>query len=235
MPEPGKNPLLIRNEERTVKDCIILSSRVYTNRALNLILAHYQFDTTDVNPNMMMRFDTRTINDICTFRMGESRREHWVVAACGDGYLRVLNLSKLVMVKAIKGVAGNPVCIDIAKTDASAGQKAEARDLIAVGYEDDSFIVYSLIQGFKPVFRGLGHRSFVSQVRFDNYYTQECANVQAKQASIEASNKRRVDESDWDLALLKRDQPQPKRQGRGTISQKVQHSQVKQQRKILPS
>lgn len=116
-PDPGKNPFLIKNEERTVKDCIILSSRVYTHRALNLILAHYQFETSDVNPNMMMRFDTRTINDICTFRMGENKREHWVVAACGDGYLRVLNLSQLVMVKAIKGVAGNPTCIDIAKNE----------------------------------------------------------------------------------------------------------------------
>lgn len=70
-----------------------------------------------MNPNMMMRFDIRTINDICTFRMGENKREHWVVAACGDGYLRVLNLSQLVMVKAIKGVAGNPICIDIARNE----------------------------------------------------------------------------------------------------------------------
>lgn len=180
---------MIKYEERTVKDCIILSSRVYTHRALNLILAHYQFETSDVNPNMMMRFDTRTINDICTFRMGDSKREHWVVAACGDGYLRVLNLSQLVMVKAIKGVAGNPTCIDLARNegaDLNSGQRSEARDLIAVGYEDDSFIIYSLIQGFKPVFRGLGHRSFVSQVRFDNFYTQECQNVIAKQARIEA-------------------------------------------------
>lgn len=117
IPELGKNPSLIKTDERTVKNCINLLYKVYSHKALNLILAHYIFETADVNPNMMLRFDTRTINDICTFRMGLNKREHWVVAACGDGYLRVLNLSKLVMVKAIKGVGGNPTCIDIARNE----------------------------------------------------------------------------------------------------------------------
>lgn len=57
-------------------------------------------------------------------------------------------------------------------------EKAERRDLVAVGYEDDSFIIYSILQGFKPLFRGLGHRSFVSQVRFDNYYIAEQIKLQ---------------------------------------------------------
>ena len=165
LPEIGKNPSLIKSDERTVKDCINLSYKVYNHKALNLVLAHYIFETQDINPNMMMRFDTRIINDICTFRMGSNKREHWVVAACGDGYLRVLNLSKLVMVKAIKGVAGNPTCIDIAKNEGlgmNSGKKSETRDLIAVGYQDDSFIIYSLIQGFKPIFRGIGHRNYLS-------------------------------------------------------------------------
>jgi hypothetical protein len=74
LPEIGKNPSLIKSDERTVKDCINLSSKVYSHRALNLVLAHYIFDTVDINPNMMMRFDTRIVNDICTFRMGSQKR-----------------------------------------------------------------------------------------------------------------------------------------------------------------
>lgn len=103
------------------------------------------------------------------------------MAACNDGYLRVVNMSKLVMLKAVKGVAGNPICLDIAKnegTGTSSGKGSETRDLLAVGFDDDSFVVYSMIQGFVPLYRGCGHRSFVSQIRFDNFYLAETARVQ---------------------------------------------------------
>lgn len=156
---------MIKIEERTVDDFVDLRYSVYTNRGLNLVQASYLFDKQDINPTMMMRFDARTINDICTFRMGEDKRVHYLVAACGDGYLRVVNLNKVSVIKAIKGVAGSPICVDIALNEGSglnSGQGSETRDLIAVGYEDDSFVVYSMIQGFKPLFRGIGHRSFVS-------------------------------------------------------------------------
>jgi len=165
LPENGKNPTLIKRDERTVKDCINLAYKVYSHKALNLVRTQYIFEMDDINPNMMLRFDTRIINDVCTFRMGSNKRDHWVVVACGDGYLRVLNLSNLVVIKAIKGVAGNPTCIDIAKNEGlgmNSGKKSEIRDLIAVGYQDDSFVIYSLIQGFKPIFRGLGHRNYLS-------------------------------------------------------------------------
>jgi len=46
----------------------------------------------------------------------------------------------------------------------------EQRDLLAVGYEDDSFVVYSILKDFQPIFRGLGHRAFIGQLKFDNYY-----------------------------------------------------------------
>jgi hypothetical protein len=51
------------------------------------------------------------------------------------------------MLKAIKGISGNPICMDIARTEGAglSAEKAEARDLRAVGYEDDSFIVYSIL------------------------------------------------------------------------------------------
>ena len=129
---------------------------------------------------MIFRFDVRQINDILTFRTGGDKREHLIVAACNDGYLRVFSLAKIVMLKAVKGISGNPVCMDIARTEGSglSAEKAEPRDLLAVGFEDDSFIVYSILQGFKPLFRGLGHRSFVSQVRFDNFYIAQQIKLQ---------------------------------------------------------
>lgn len=49
----------------------------------------------------------------------------------------------------------------------------EQRDLLAVGYEDDSFIVYSILRDFQPMFRGVGHRAFIGQIKFDNYYLDE--------------------------------------------------------------
>ena len=142
---------------------------------------------------MMMRCDVRQINDIVTFRMGTEKREHWLVAACGDGYLRVVNMSKLIMLKAIKGVAGSPICIDIAKNEGAgtnSGQGSETRDLIAVGYDDDSFTVFSMIQGFIPLYRGCGHRSFVSQIRFDNFYLAETNKVQEQQKQIKLEKER---------------------------------------------
>jgi hypothetical protein len=42
--------------------------------------------------------------------------------------------------------------------------------LLAVGYEDDSFVVYSIQKDFQPMFRGMGHRAFIGQIKFDNYY-----------------------------------------------------------------
>jgi hypothetical protein len=52
---------------------------------------HYKYLAEDVNPNLIMRFDVRQINDIVTFRMSDTKREHYFIAACGDGYLRVFN------------------------------------------------------------------------------------------------------------------------------------------------
>ena len=42
--------------------------------------------------------------------------------------------------------------------------------MLAVGYEDDSFIVYSILKDFQPMFRGVGHRAFIGQIKFDNHY-----------------------------------------------------------------
>lgn len=40
---------------------------------------------------------------------------------------------------------------------------------MAIGFEDDSFAVFSLRTNFQVLARGVGHKSFVSQIRFDNY------------------------------------------------------------------
>ena len=45
--------------------------------------------------------------------------------------------------------------------------------MLAIGYEDDTFVVYSILQDFAPLVRGKGHRSFVSSIRFDNNYINE--------------------------------------------------------------
>lgn len=122
---------------------------------------------------MVLRFDVRQINDLVTFRVGRERKEHWIIAACNDGYLRVFSLKNLQLHKVIKGLAGNPICIDIAKTNGSlrlATDPDSHRDLVAVGYQDNSFVIYSILQGFKPLYRGFEHRSFVCQVKFDNYF-----------------------------------------------------------------
>ena len=80
------------------------------------------------------------------------------------------------MQKVIKGVAGNPICIDIAKTNGSIMHAVDMdshRDLMCVGYQDDSFVIYSILQGFKPLYRGFEHRSFVCQVKFDNFHMRK--------------------------------------------------------------
>ena len=73
-------------------------------------------------------------------------------------------------------MSGSPVCLDVAKTNGSANLACDTeshRDLVAVGYQDNSFVVYSILQGFRPLYRGCEHRSFVCQVKFDNFFMQK--------------------------------------------------------------
>jgi hypothetical protein len=53
---------------------------------------------------------------------------------------------------ALKGSFGNPLCLDVCKNN----------KFLAVGFEDDTFVLYSLKSNFQPVVRGVGHKSFVS-------------------------------------------------------------------------
>lgn len=38
----------------------------------------------------MLRFDVRQINDVITFRVGKNKETHWIIVACNDGYLKVM-------------------------------------------------------------------------------------------------------------------------------------------------
>jgi len=75
--------------------------------------------------------------------MGELMKEHWIVLACNDGWVRVFTLQRMRMIKVIKGVSGNPLCIDLAHA-----KPGKQHSLMAVGYEDDTFIVYSIANQF---------------------------------------------------------------------------------------
>ena len=64
------------------------------------------------------------------------------------------------LLRVIKGISGNPICMDVSGLNHNS-RLSEQRDLIAVAYEDDSFIVYSVARDFLPVCRGVGHRAFI--------------------------------------------------------------------------
>tara|TARA_B110000285_G_scaffold233082_1_gene305822 strand:+ start:1569 stop:1901 length:333 start_codon:yes stop_codon:yes gene_type:complete len=90
----------------------------------------------------------------------------FLVAACNDNYIRFFNLQGISLPVAFKGRDNNgiPMCFDISPD----------KSMIAVGYEDDSFIAYHFEVkelGNKvdiiPIMRGVGHRNFVSCIRFD--------------------------------------------------------------------
>ena len=184
-PVDNQEPVsLIHQSFEEIKDCIVLQKKIYTHRCFNYVVAHYKHSVEEINPYMVLRFDCRKINDLVTFRVGQDHKEHWIIAACDDGYLRVFSLKSLQLHKVVKGCGGNPICIDVAKTN---GNRSEAcdmnshRDLVAVGYQDNSFVVYSILQGFKPLYRAFEHRNFVSQVKFDNYYMMKQLQIQEEE------------------------------------------------------
>jgi len=93
----------------------------------------------------------------------------FLVAACNDNYIRFFNLQGISLPVAFKARENNgvPLCFDISPD----------KSMIAVGYEDDSFIAYHFEVkelGNKvdiiPIMRGVGHRNFVSCIRFDQNF-----------------------------------------------------------------
>jgi hypothetical protein len=87
---------------------------------------------------------------------------------------------------AVKGIFGAPLCLDVSKDTA----------LLAAGYEDDTFLLYSMQYGHNyglslvPLCRGQGHKSFVSQIKFDNYLMEYLNNARAKrEEEVKAAEK----------------------------------------------
>ena len=150
------------------KEFIMQNAFIYTNRACNITISFFKHGP-EINPYLIFRFDCRQINDLVTFRSGENKREHLVIAACNDGYLKVFSPQKGNLIKVIKGISGNPICLDVSGLG-HLPALGEPRDILAVGYEDDSFIVYSMLRDFQPIYRGVGHRAFIGTIRFDNYF-----------------------------------------------------------------
>lgn len=100
-----------------------------------------------------------------------------LITASNDGFLKVFNMNDLTLMTAVKGIYGSPLCLDVSKD----------RTLLAAGYEDDTFLLYSMYFGpssnalsITPLCRGLGHKSFVSQIKFDNYLMEFLSKQRAK-------------------------------------------------------
>lgn len=82
-----------------------------------------------------------------------------MIVASNDPYLRVFSIKDFKTIKIIRSYFGTPLCIDISKD----------QSLMACGFEDDSFVIFNIKNNFAPLARGVGHKSFVYQVKFDNF------------------------------------------------------------------
>ncbi len=110
------------------------------------------------NPNMILKFDSCTVNAIKVVKIDnqhEAGQRTLMIAACSDGYLKILNFITFQFEKALPSVYGAPTCFTINE------------DMMPVGYEDDSIIIYNPVKDFLPMFKLEGHKSFVTQVLID--------------------------------------------------------------------
>ena len=129
---------------------------------MNHVSAFYESEVAEINPYYSMKFDCRSINDVVSFYLGQEGKEHLMLAAaCNDCWIRVYDMNEFNMTACLKGVFGAPLCLDLSKDNS----------LLAAGFEDDSFIIYSLKTNFLPLTRGQAHSSFISQIKFDSYLT----------------------------------------------------------------
>jgi WD40 repeat protein len=68
-----------------------------------------------------------------------------LVTASNDGFLKVFNLKENNLMTTIKGIFGSPLCLDV----------SHDRNLLAAGYEDDTFLLYSM-------YFGAGNSAFIT-------------------------------------------------------------------------
>lgn len=117
-----------------------MKEQVFNRRHHNYVVSIFdkQSPVPEVNPYYLMRFDCRQINDILTFWPAQDL--NILVSACNDGYLRVFNLLEHSLISTVRSIFGSPLCLDLSKD----------KNLLAAGFEDDSFVLYSLYFGVGP-------------------------------------------------------------------------------------
>ena len=93
----------------------------------------------------------------------------FLVAACNDNFIRFFNLQSIKMPLAYESRDhnGQPLSFDISPD----------KQIMAVGYEDDSFITYHFEVkdngqqiDIVPIMRGVGHKNFVQCIKFDKFF-----------------------------------------------------------------
>ena len=93
----------------------------------------------------------------------------FLIAACSDNFIRFFNLQGISIPVAFKGQDhnGTPLSFDISPD----------KSLLAVGFEDDSFVTYHFEVkemgnriDIMPIMRGVGHKNFVSSLKFDKFF-----------------------------------------------------------------
>ena len=93
----------------------------------------------------------------------------FLIAACNDNFIRFFNLQSIKMPLAYqsRNHNGQPLSFDISPD----------KQMLAVGYEDDSFITYhfevrdhGLTIDIIPIMRGVGHRNFIQCIKFDKFF-----------------------------------------------------------------
>ena len=91
------------------------------------------------------------------------------MAACNDNFIRFFNLQSIKMPLAYESRDhnGQPLSFDISPD----------KQMMAVGYEDDSFITYHFEVkdngqqiDILPIMRGVGHKNFVQCIKFDKFF-----------------------------------------------------------------
>ncbi|CDW73838.1 wd repeat-containing protein 20 [Stylonychia lemnae] len=151
-------------------DLLKMKENICYKKFLNYIAVLYDSTSPEINPYQMMRFDCRSINDIITFYPNQDSMI--LAAACNDSYIRIYDYKEMNMIACLKGIFGAPLSLDISSD----------KNLLAAGFEDDTFIIYGVKMNFTPLCRGIGHNSFVTQIKFDTYLTEQLIKAQRLEA-----------------------------------------------------
>lgn len=198
LPLSPKMQQLQVNQESSLDDLVNYHNCIHdwNHRHYNYACSYYSQNDKQVNPKLILRFDCKVINELQVLRLNydQGNEQHeietpnpdapeslaasssekkilFLVAACNDHYIKFFNLRNICMAVSFKGRDHNgaPLCFDISPD----------RKMIAVGFEDDSFIAYNFeVQDggnrieVVPIVRGVGHKNFISNLKFDVYFQQ---------------------------------------------------------------